>query len=45
MSGVAEGGPGETGRPEGRKIRVVVAKPGLDGHDVGGEKREQERNR
>jgi methylmalonyl-CoA mutase C-terminal domain/subunit len=35
MSGAAEGGPGETGRPEGRKIRVVVAKPGLDGHDRG----------
>lgn len=25
----------EAGRPEGRKIRVVVAKPGLDGHDRG----------
>jgi methylmalonyl-CoA mutase C-terminal domain/subunit len=35
MSGAAEGGPGEAGRPEGRKIRVVVAKPGLDGHDRG----------
>jgi len=35
MSGEAEGGRTEAGRPEGRKIRVVVAKPGLDGHDRG----------
>ena len=35
MAGGTEGGLGEAGRPEGRKIRVVVAKPGLDGHDRG----------
>ena len=32
MDGVPEAGPG---RPQGRKTRVVVAKPGLDGHDRG----------
>ena len=35
MTGGAEAGLGKAGRPEGRKIRVVVAKPGLDGHDRG----------
>lgn len=32
MDGAPEAGPG---RPQGRKTRVVVAKPGLDGHDRG----------
>jgi len=35
MTGGTEGAVGEAARPQGRKVRVVVAKPGLDGHDRG----------
>jgi methylmalonyl-CoA mutase C-terminal domain/subunit len=35
MEGTAESSTAEPGQGSGRKIRVVVAKPGLDGHDRG----------